>query len=128
MNNLVELEMVDFDVILGMDRLHMIRVFEFTIYALLDLWANLSFVTPYVAMNFEFLLEQHSEPFSVSTPVGESILVERVYRDCIIFVSHKSTRTYLIELDMVDFDGILGMDWLHACYASIDCKTRVVKF
>ncbi|KAF3633980.1 hypothetical protein FXO38_14860 [Capsicum annuum] len=30
----------------------------------------------------------------------------------------------LIELDMVDFDIILGMDWLHSCYASIDCRTR----
>ena len=35
---------------------------------------------------------------------------------------------HLVELDMVDFDVILGMDWLHACYASIDCRTRVVKF
>ncbi|KAG5587432.1 hypothetical protein H5410_047866 [Solanum commersonii] len=34
----------------------------------------------------------------------------------------------LVELDMVDFDVILGMDWLHACYASIDCRTRVVRF
>ena len=34
----------------------------------------------------------------------------------------------LIELDMVDFDVILGMDCLHASYASIDCRTRVVKF
>ena len=38
------------------------------------------------------------------------------------------TMTDLIELDMVDFDVILGMDFLHACYASIDCRTRVVKF
>lgn len=29
---------------------------------------------------------------------------------------------------MVDFDIILGMDWLYSCYASIDCLTRVVKF
>lgn len=29
---------------------------------------------------------------------------------------------------MNDFDVILGMNWLHACYASIDCRTRVVKF
>ncbi|KAH0775084.1 hypothetical protein KY290_012221 [Solanum tuberosum] len=28
----------------------------------------------------------------------------------------------------VDFDVILGMDWLHACFASIDCRTRIVKF
>lgn len=34
----------------------------------------------------------------------------------------------LVELDMVDFDVILGMDCLHACYASIDCRTRVVRF
>ncbi|WMV10110.1 hypothetical protein MTR67_003495 [Solanum verrucosum] len=34
----------------------------------------------------------------------------------------------LIELDMVDFDVILCMVWLHACYASVDCRTRVVKF
>ncbi|KAH0646255.1 hypothetical protein KY284_034139 [Solanum tuberosum] len=57
--------------------------------------ASLSFVTTYVAMNFNILPEQLLEPFSVFTPVGESIL---------------------------------GMDWLHSCYASIDCRTRVVKF
>ena len=34
----------------------------------------------------------------------------------------------LIELDMVDFDVILGMDWLNTCYASIDYKTWVVMF
>ncbi|KAH0705906.1 hypothetical protein KY285_010431 [Solanum tuberosum] len=38
------------------------------------------------------------------------------------------TMADLIELDMVDFNVILGKDWLHACYASIDCRTRVVKF
>ena len=34
----------------------------------------------------------------------------------------------LIELDMVDFDVILGMDWIHTCYASIDCRIWAVKF
>ena len=29
---------------------------------------------------------------------------------------------------MVDFDVILGMDWLFDSYASVDCRTRVVKF
>ena len=29
---------------------------------------------------------------------------------------------------MFDFDVILGVDWLHACFASIDCRTQVVKF
>ena len=29
---------------------------------------------------------------------------------------------------MLDFDIIFGMDWLHACFESIDCRTRVVRF
>ena len=106
----------------------MIRVFNLTVYALLEPGVSLYFVTPYVAMNFEIILEKLSEPFSVSTPVGESILEERVFCDCHVFVSHKSAIIDLIELDMVDFDVILGMDWLHACYVSIDCRTQIVKF
>ncbi|KAG5570110.1 hypothetical protein H5410_059876 [Solanum commersonii] len=98
------------DVVTGM-----IQVFDFIVYALLDPGVILSFVTPYVAMNFDVIPEQLSEPFSVSTPVGESILAERVYRDCPVSINHKSTMVDLIELDMVDFDVILGMDWLHAC-------------
>ena len=29
---------------------------------------------------------------------------------------------------MVDFDVTLVMDWLNACFVSIDCRTRVLKF
>ena len=29
---------------------------------------------------------------------------------------------------MLNFDVILGMNQLHACFASIDCRRRVVKF
>ena len=47
-------------------------------------------------MNFEIISEQLSEPFSVSTPIGEFILAERVYRDCPVSVSHKSIMTDLI--------------------------------
>ncbi|KAH0637918.1 hypothetical protein KY289_037833 [Solanum tuberosum] len=106
----------------------MIKVFAFDVYALLDPGASLSFVTPYVANQFDVLPERLYEPFCVSTLVGESILAERVYRDCLVSINHKSTMADLVELDMVDFDVILGMDWLHACYASIDCRTRAIKF
>ena len=111
------------DVVIGM-----IKVFTLDVYALLDPGTSLSFVTPYVANKFDVIPEKLYEPFCVSTPVGESILAERVYRDCVISINHKDTMADLVELDMVDFDVILGMDWLHACYASIDCRTRVVKF
>ena len=34
----------------------------------------------------------------------------------------------LIPLDIVDFDVILGMDWLHYNHAKLDCYEKVVTF
>ena len=34
----------------------------------------------------------------------------------------------LVELNIFDFDVILGKDWLHAYFAYIDYRTRVVRF
>ena len=65
-------------------------------------------------------------PFSISTPVGESVVARTVYRNCLISVFHKIIPCDLIELDMDDFNVILGMDWLYDSYASVDCRTRVV--
>ena len=100
----------------------MIKVFAFEVYALLDPVANLSFVTPSFANQFEIFPEKLLEPFCVSTPVRESILAKRFYRDCHVTINHNNTMVDLVELDMLDFDVILGMDLLHACYASIDCR------
>ncbi|WMV42009.1 hypothetical protein MTR67_035394 [Solanum verrucosum] len=106
----------------------MIKVFTFDVYAFLDPGVSLSFVTPYIAMRFDIIPEKLLDPFSVSTSVGDSILAERVYRNCANIVNHKDTMDYLVELDIVDFDVIQGVDWLHACYSSVDYRTRVVKF
>ena len=105
-----------------------LRVFDLDVYALLDPGATLSFVTPYIAVQFSVSPETLSEPFSVSTPVGDPVIARRVYRNCPVTVSQKVTSADLVELEMVDFDVILGMDWLHSCYASVDCRTRIVRF
>ena len=82
--------------------------FDFTLYALRDHRESLSFLNPYVFINFDVIPNQLSELFCISTPVSESILQERVHCDCFIFVNHKSTTANSIELDMVYFDVILG--------------------
>ena len=38
------------------------------------------------------------------------------------------TLANLMLLEMVDFDAILGMDWLASCYAVIDGHAKIVKF
>ena len=68
-----------------------------------------------------------SNPFHVSTHVGDSIVAKRVYRNCPIYISH-SHSCYLVDLDKLDFDVILGMHWLYACYVSIDYRTGSVTF
>ena len=69
-----------------------------------------------------------SEPFSVSTLVGDPVIARRLYRNYPVIVSQKVTSADLVELEMVEFDIILGMDWLHSCYASVDCRIRIVRF
>ncbi|KAF3648996.1 hypothetical protein FXO37_19182 [Capsicum annuum] len=53
------------------------QIFHVHVYALLDPGASLSFVTPYIAVDFGTSPEILAEPFSVSTPVGKIIIVER---------------------------------------------------
>ena len=40
---------------------------------------------------------------------------------------NRVTHVELVELDIFDFDAILDMHRLHACVATIDCRTNVVK-
>ena len=51
-------------------------------------------------------------PIRVSTPVGESLIVNKVYRSCLLAFVGSNTHVDLIILEMVDFDVIIGMTWL----------------
>ena len=55
-------------------------------------------------------------------------ITRRIYKNCPVTISQKVTSADLVELEMVDFNVILGMDWLHSCYASVDSRTRTVRF
>ena len=48
-----------------------LHIFDLDVYALLDPGATLSFVTPYIIVQFSVSPESLSEPFSFSTTVGE---------------------------------------------------------
>ncbi|WMV30071.1 hypothetical protein MTR67_023456 [Solanum verrucosum] len=69
-----------------------------------------------------------SEPFSVSTLVSDRVIAKLVYINCPLTVSRKVLSADIVKLEMVDFDIILGMDWLHSYYASVYCRTRIVRF
>ena len=88
----------------------MLQIFHVHVYTLLDPGASLSFVTLYIERNFGISLKILAEPFSVSTLVGKTIIAQRVYRNCPIMIFQKVTSADLVELEMTNFDVILGMD------------------
>ena len=84
--------------------------------------------TPLVAKKFDILPDILIEPILLSTPVYESIFAKRVYRNFPIMFPNRVSYVDLLELNILDFNIILSMDWLHACFASIEGMTRVVRF
>ena len=70
----------------------------------------------YVSSSFATGLNLHCDlldmPIRVSTQVGESVIVEKVCRSCLLNFVGSNTHVDLIILEMVDFNVILGMTWL----------------
>ena len=53
------------------------------------------------------------EPFEVATPVGDFVIAMRAYRNWSVVIYSRRTIANLIELNMIEFDIIVGMDcWL----------------
>ncbi|KAK6284672.1 hypothetical protein POUND7_003624 [Theobroma cacao] len=52
----------------------------------------------------------------------------REYESCVVRVKDKDTLVNLVVLDTLDFDVILGMDWLSPRHASVDCYHKLVRF
>ena len=64
----------------------------------------------------------------VMNPLGHSVIVNRVYRDCPIKIREYEFLGDLIELSFREFDVILGMDWLSRHQAIVDCRMKRVTF
>lgn len=88
----------------------MLDICSHSVYVLIDPGSTLSYVTPLVARKFDIIPESLQRPFLVSTPVGDSIIAQRVYRGCTVEVAGRQSSANLIELEMIDFDTIMGMD------------------
>ncbi|KAA0036120.1 ty3-gypsy retrotransposon protein [Cucumis melo var. makuwa] len=65
---------------------------------------------------------------SVSTPSRAVMLSKDKIKACQVEAANHMLDVTLLVLDMKDFDVILGMDWLSANHASIDCFRKEVVF
>ncbi|XP_070039537.1 uncharacterized protein [Nicotiana tomentosiformis] len=67
-----------------------------------------------------------SSPLYVSMPVGDPIVVDRVYRLYLVVIGGFETRVDQLLLKMIDYDVISGMDWLSPYYAILDYYTKTM--
>ncbi|XP_070044846.1 uncharacterized protein [Nicotiana tomentosiformis] len=93
------------DVVTGILTIH-----SHAIYALMDPGSTFSYITPFIAGKLDMRSELLPQPVEVSTPVGDSIVANHVYRDCTVLINDRPTSVDLVELVMLDFDVIMGMD------------------
>ena len=63
----------------------------------------------------------------VTSPLGHSVRVNHVYKNCPLMVHDREFSVDLIALPFHEFDLILGMDWLSKHRTIVDCdKKRVL--
>ncbi|WRX23573.1 Retrotransposon gag domain - like 10 [Theobroma cacao] len=95
---------------------------------LFDPGATHSFISPCFASRLGRDHVRREEQLMVFTPLKEIFVVEWEYESCVVRVKNKDTLVNLVVLDTLDFDVILGMDWLSPCDASVDCYHKLVRF
>ncbi|XP_073056888.1 uncharacterized protein [Primulina eburnea] len=66
--------------------------------------------------------------FTIMLPSGDVICPTSVIRACPILVNERILFADLIVIPMIEFDVILGMDWLSSYRAVIDCVEKMVRF
>ena len=67
-------------------------------------------------------------PLSVVTSLSDELETDIFFPSCPVLVEGRELLADLVLLDVIDFDVILGMDWLAQHYASLDCREKVVIF
>ncbi|XP_073317265.1 uncharacterized protein [Primulina huaijiensis] len=104
-----------------------ILINKMPIYVLFDCGATHSFVSKRFAKKLKLEGETLSEPLRVATPASKTIETYKVHRNCKICISNQIVKAELIQLNMAEFDAILGMDWLATNHALVDCQKKSVK-
>jgi hypothetical protein len=80
------------------------------VYALIDPGANHSFVSYRIMNNLHVLSSNLGVEVTISTPLGENIHIDDIYRGVKLYIGGLELRVDLIPLELYDSDLILGMD------------------
>ena len=109
------------DVIIGT-----LLIFGQPAFVLIDPGATYSFMSSRFALHANVLSSSLPGEWHVSLPSGEVMRIAWVFSGCEVLVEGAQFKADLIPLDMVEFDVILGMDFLETYRAMVDCFRKEV--
>ena len=87
-------------------------IFDTIVHALIDPGSTHSYVCTDIPNLGNLPRSETEYDILVTNPLGHSVTVNKVYRDCLIRIREYKFLGDLIELSFREFDVILGMDWL----------------
>ncbi|XP_028058969.1 uncharacterized protein LOC114262771 [Camellia sinensis] len=96
------------------------------VHVLFDASTSHSFISSACAKSLELVCEPLATALSVMSPMGGCVPVGSICKDCKIGMTDLRLTCDLRVMEMSDFDIILGMDWLSARRAAIDCRQKKV--
>ncbi|GAV89773.1 zf-CCHC domain-containing protein/RVP_2 domain-containing protein [Cephalotus follicularis] len=103
-------------------------IYGFSARVLMDSGASHSFISARFASCLDVTPKCMSYMRDVSTPTGNSMYTDSIDRSCEMSMAGISLYADLIVLPIRGFDVILGMDWLSAHRARMDCYNKTVDF
>ena len=95
---------------------------------MIDPGATHSFVSPVFASKIGWQAVRMVTHLLVATPLSDLLDIDVIFLGCPMLVEGRELPVDLVLLDVMDFDMILGMDWLSQHYATLDCLSKVVSF
>ncbi|XP_017644153.1 uncharacterized protein LOC108484762 [Gossypium arboreum] len=110
------------DVITGIFSLYNTRVI-----ALIDPGPTYSYIYMKLASSMNLFIELTKFVIRVSNPLGKSILVDKVCKNCPLTIQGHWFPAHLMLLPFDEFDVILGMDWLTIHDVVVNCGSKYVE-
>ena len=101
-------------------------LFDIDLYVLIDLGSTHSYICMEQISDKLPSVELLAYDLLATSPLGYSVRVNRVYKNCPLLVHDREFSVDLIAFPFYEFDLILGMDWLSKHWAIVDCDKKIV--
>ena len=102
-------------------------LYDIEMHALIDPCSTYSYICTEHVFDRMPSVEQLPYDMLVTSPLGNSVRVNRVYKNCHLMTHDREFSADLLAFLFHEFDLIFGMDWLSKHRAIADCDKKIVR-